>query len=125
MFKILCFCLNLRTGIEVTLNLVTPAATNICSDKTGTLTQNVMTVVDGYFTGWACEGDLPVPAGKGCRLTPSTLQVPSRLSRAPPVDTHTCLSCGADVGDITGDHGGHSVQQQSRDRLRREEGQAE
>ena len=89
MFKILCFCLNLRTGIKVTLNLVTPAATNICSDKTGTLTQNVMTVVDGYFTGWACEGDLPVPAGKGCRLTPSTLQVPSRLSAPRPTSRHS------------------------------------
>ena len=89
MFKILCFCLNLRTGIKVTPNLVTPAATNICSDKTGALPQNEMTAVDGYFTGWACEGDLPVPAGKGCRLTPSTLQVPSRLSAPRPTSRHS------------------------------------
>jgi len=51
--------------------------TNICSDKTGTLTQNVMTVVDGYFTGWACEGELPTPAGKGCRLSSAALKVVS------------------------------------------------
>jgi len=49
--------------------------TNICSDKTGTLTQNVMTVVDGYFTGWACEGELPTPAGKGCRLSAPALKI--------------------------------------------------
>ena len=30
-------------------------ATNICSDKTGTLTENLMTVTQGYFAGrWAC-----------------------------------------------------------------------
>ena len=41
-------------------------ATNICSDKTGTLTLNVMTVVDGYFTGWACEGGKPPPPPRLC-----------------------------------------------------------
>jgi Ca2+-transporting ATPase len=49
--------------------------TNICSDKTGTLTQNVMTVVDGYFAGWACEGELPAPAGKGCGLSAPALKI--------------------------------------------------
>uniref|UniRef100_A0A1D2A822 Calcium-transporting ATPase n=2 Tax=Auxenochlorella protothecoides TaxID=3075 RepID=A0A1D2A822_AUXPR len=41
-------------------------ATTICSDKTGTLTENRMTVVDGWFAGAATKGlpdwaDLPQP----------------------------------------------------------------
>mmetsp|Transcript_17024 Transcript_17024/g.41157 ORF Transcript_17024/g.41157 Transcript_17024/m.41157 type:complete len:1059 (+) Transcript_17024:191-3367(+) len=34
-------------------------ATNICSDKTGTLTENLMTVTEGYFQGQPYSGRLP------------------------------------------------------------------
>mmetsp|Transcript_58777 Transcript_58777/g.120242 ORF Transcript_58777/g.120242 Transcript_58777/m.120242 type:complete len:1033 (-) Transcript_58777:399-3497(-) len=34
-------------------------ATNICSDKTGTLTENLMTVTEGYFQGQAYSNSLP------------------------------------------------------------------
>lgn len=34
-------------------------ATNICSDKTGTLTENRMTVVCGWFAGQLSEGGQP------------------------------------------------------------------
>eukprot|EP00960_Hanusia_phi_P051053 760575-Hanusia_phi.AAC.4 len=49
--------------------------TNICSDKTGTLTQNQMTVTDGYFAGWASEGELPTPAGPGPVLSDNALSI--------------------------------------------------
>jgi len=49
--------------------------TNICSDKTGTLTQNQMTVTDGYFAGWASEGDLPNPAGPGPALSTNAVSI--------------------------------------------------
>lgn len=34
-------------------------ATNICSDKTGTLTENRMTVVEGWFAGEHSENGVP------------------------------------------------------------------
>lgn len=34
-------------------------ATNICSDKTGTLTENRMTVVCGWFAGYLSEDGSP------------------------------------------------------------------
>mmetsp|Transcript_17025 Transcript_17025/g.41167 ORF Transcript_17025/g.41167 Transcript_17025/m.41167 type:complete len:1074 (+) Transcript_17025:256-3477(+) len=37
-------------------------ATNICSDKTGTLTQNLMTVTEGYFQGQPYANRLPTQA---------------------------------------------------------------
>jgi Ca2+-transporting ATPase len=33
--------------------------TSVCSDKTGTLTENIMTVVDGFLGGKALEGVMP------------------------------------------------------------------
>lgn len=43
-------------------------ATNICSDKTGTLTQNLMTVTEGYFQGQPYANRLPtqVPRASPC-----------------------------------------------------------
>ncbi len=35
-------------------------ATNICSDKTGTLTENLMTVTQGYFAGRLCPMTRPL-----------------------------------------------------------------
>jgi calcium-translocating P-type ATPase len=43
--------------------------TNICSDKTGTLTQNQMNVTDGFFAGRASDGFLPTQA----ELSPAVL----------------------------------------------------
>jgi len=37
-------------------------ATNICSDKTGTLTENLMTVTEGYFQGQPYSNRLPTQA---------------------------------------------------------------
>ncbi len=34
-------------------------ATNICSDKTGTLTENLMTVAQGFFAGRLSRGRVP------------------------------------------------------------------
>lgn len=38
-------------------------ATTICSDKTGTLTENRMTVVEGWFAGEHSENGFPDVAG--------------------------------------------------------------
>ncbi|CAN0483422.1 unnamed protein product, partial [Discosporangium mesarthrocarpum] len=39
-------------------------ATNICSDKTGTLTENRMTVVRGWFASVLAEEDCPRGLGE-------------------------------------------------------------
>lgn len=38
-------------------------ATNICSDKTGTLTENRMTVTEGWFAGQHSEDGVPDVSG--------------------------------------------------------------
>ena len=49
-------------------------ATNICSDKTGTLTENRMTVTEGFFGG-AHHDDVPSAAVLGAELTALIAQV--------------------------------------------------
>ncbi len=47
--------------------------TTICSDKTGTLTQNTMAVTDGYIAGRMYDGKLPSKDDE--QLAPATLKL--------------------------------------------------
>ena len=70
--------------------------------QTGTLTQNLMTVVDGYFAGWACEGELPTMAAPSVGVPASScLSAPALkiISEAVAVNTKAEIGFDAKKGD--------------------------
>eukprot|EP00961_Rhodomonas_salina_P139890 1882574-Rhodomonas_salina.1 len=76
--------------------------TTICSDKTGTLTQNIMAVTDGYIAGRMFDGKLPTK--EDGQLTP---QVRSAFPLCFPVLGRADVD--AEFGDVDDVFGGRAA----------------